>query len=212
MKTVKFDTKDSYTDYGLYLQPYTIPMPDIKSNYIDIAGADGTLDLTEVFGRVRFMDRTFTLDLRVFNLDQDFHSTITTFANAVHGKRVKITFSDDPGYYYYGRVDVDTVSPLVFVGVVTVFITAAPWKYKTNVTSVTEEVTTSKKITLTNDRMPTIPTITVDAEMSLAWGTNTVTLSAGTHTVLDLELQQGNTSITVTGTGTITFAYQEGAL
>lgn len=212
MKTVKFDTKDSYTDYGLYLQPYTIPMPDIKSNYIDIAGADGTLDLTEVFGRVRFMDRTFTLDLRAFDLDQDFHSTVTTFANAVHGKKVKMTFSDDPDYYYYGRVDVDTVSPLVFVGVITVFITAEPWKYKTNVTSVTEEVTTSKIITLTNDRMPTIPAITVSAEMSLAWGTYTVTLAAGTHTVLDLELQQGNTSITVTGAGTITFAYQEGAL
>lgn len=212
MKTVKFDTKDSYTDYGLYLQPYTIPMPDIKSNYVDIAGADGSLDLTEVFGRVRFMDRTFTLDLRAFDVDQDFHSTITTLANAVHGKKVKIVFSDDPNYYYYGRVDVDTVSPLVFVGVITVFITAEPWKYKTNVTSVTEEVTTSKIITLTNDRMPTIPTITVDAEMSLAWGTNTVTLSAGTHTVLDLELTQGDTKITVTGTGTITFSYQEGAL
>ena len=71
-------------------------------------------------------------------------------------------------------------------------------------------------MTLTNTRMPVVPSITVSAEMTLAFTISekdyTVTLPAGTHTIPALVLSEGDTEIGITGTGSATFTYRKGAL
>jgi len=74
----------------------------------------------------------------------------------------------------------------------------------------------SATVTLTNTRMSVVPTITISAEMTIAFTIGevvyTINLSAGTHIVLSLVLIEGDTEVEITGTGSITFTYQKGAL
>lgn len=71
-------------------------------------------------------------------------------------------------------------------------------------------------ISLTNDYMPMVPTVTATAETALSWkvGTDTFrkSVSAGTWMFPELELQQGANSITISGSSTTTFHYREGRL
>ena len=71
-------------------------------------------------------------------------------------------------------------------------------------------------MTLTNTRMPVVPTITVSAEMTLTFtivGKDySVTLPAGTHTIPSLVLMEGDTKIEIFGTGRVTFTYRKGTL
>jgi predicted phage tail component-like protein len=209
---VTIGTKHSKTDWGMLMAIREIPLPLPKTNYVEIPGRDGYIDLTEVFGQVYFNDREFTITLHKLDTSRQWDALVTQIANYIHGKKLKITFDADPNYYHCGRCSIDRLLASIMVGTLTINCVTEPYKYKQQPTTVTEAVSTSKEITLVNSRMPAIPSITVDAEMTLAWGTKTTTLAAGTYKVLDLVLAEGNNVITVTGTGNITFTYQEGAL
>ncbi len=209
---VTIGEKHSFNDWGTRLSTMSITLPLPKTNYVDIPGRDGPLDLTEVFGQVNYYNRDFTIELTKLDATRKWETLITEIANYVHGKKLKITFDKDPDHYYYARCTVDRLSTSAMLGIITIYCNSDPYKYKQNLTVVEEAIDTSGTIILTNDRMPSIPTITVDAEMTLTWGDYEVTLSAGEHKLLDLVLEEGDNTISVSGTGTITFTYQEGAL
>ena len=209
---VTIGEKHSFNDWGTRLSTMSITLPLPKTNYVDVPGRDGPLDLTEVFGQVNYYNRDFTIELTKLDIARQWESLITEISNYVHGKKLKITFDKDSDYYYYARCTVDRLSTSAMLGIITIYCTADPYRYKQEQTVVEETIDTTGTITLTNDRMPSIPTITVDAEMTLTWGDYEVTLSAGEHKLLDLVLEEGDNTISVSGTGTITFTYQEGAL
>ena len=70
----------------------------------------------------------------------------------------------------------------------------------------------NETVTLTNGAMPVVPEITTTAQVTLAWGTNSVTLSAGTYRVAGLELEEGETELTITGSANVTIKYRQGRL
>jgi hypothetical protein len=64
-----------------------------------------------------------------------------------------------------------------------------------------------------NERMSTVPTITVDGNVLLSFGDiQSLALSSGTHQYPDIKFVAGDNQIVCSGTGTITFTYQEGSL
>ena len=48
MQTVTFGTKNSYDDFGLILTDKDIGFPEPKLEEVDVIGADGVIDLSEV--------------------------------------------------------------------------------------------------------------------------------------------------------------------
>ena len=135
--------------------------------------------------------------------------------NAIQGQQLNIILDEDPDWYYIGRVELDSPSydgTWVFNIIGTVY----PYKLKTNVTEVTASLTTSDtELTLSCDRRPVVPTITVSAETVLTWGTSSYTISAGSRRIPGIRLTQGVHTLnarTTAGTGTITVSYQEGSL
>jgi hypothetical protein len=91
-----------------------------------------------------------------------------------------------------------------------------PYKLEQFETAITVLPTGTATVTLTNTRMPVVPTITTSAEMTLtitiAGVVYTINLAAGSHVVPLLVLTEGDTEIGITGTGSITFTYRKGAL
>ena len=213
MSDIRFGTKWARADYGLIVAPYAIPMPEPQMNFVEIPGRDGALDLSEAFGTVRYTDRIIPLTLYA---RAPFDATLSAFAADVHGRRMSVIFDRDPTYYYDARVTVEDVERHAGYCELSLECRARPYKMEHFETTITVLPTASTTVTLTNTRMPVVPTITVSAGMTLTFtllGKDyTVNLSAGTHIIPSLVLMEGDTEIEITGTGRITFTYRKGAL
>ena len=213
MSDIRFGTKWAHADYGLIVAPYAIPMPEPQTNFVEIPGRDGTLDLSEAFGTIRYADRVIPLTLYA---RAPFDVLISSLAADVHGRRINVIFDRDPTYYYDARITVEDVERHAGYCELSLECRAKPYKLEHFETAVTVLPTGSTTVTLTNTRMPVVPSITVSAEMTLAFTISekdySVTLTAGTHTIPALVLSEGDTEIGITGTGSVTFAYRKGAL
>ena len=213
MSDIRFGTKWAHADYGLIVAPYAIPMPEPQTNFVEIPGRDGALDLSEAFGAVRYADRIIPLTLYA---RAPFDALISAFAADVHGRRMNMIFDRDPTFYYDARVTVEDVERHAGYCELSLKCRAKPYKLEHFETMITDLPTGSATVTLTNTRMPVVPVITVSAEMTLAFTISgkdySVTLPAGTQTVPSLVLMERDTEIGITGTGSITFTYRKGAL
>ncbi|MEA5048777.1 MAG: hypothetical protein VB034_09240 [Eubacteriales bacterium] len=213
MSDIRFGTKWAHADYGLVVAPYAIPMPEPQTNFVEILGRDGALDLSEAFGTARYSDRTISLTLFV---RAPFDTLVSTFAVDVHGRRMNVIFDRDPTFYYDGRITIEDVERHWGYCELSLECRAKPYKLEHFETTITVLPTGSASVTLSNSRMPVVPSITISAEMTLAFTINekvySVTLPAGTHTIPSLVLSAGDTKIGITGTGSATFTYRKGTL
>ena len=213
MSDIRFGTKWAHADNGLIVAPYAIPMPEPQTNFVEIPGRDGALDLSEAFGTVRYADRVIPLTLYA---RAPFDTLISVFAADVHGRRMNVIFDRDPTYYYDARVTVEDVERHAGYYELSLECRAKPYKLEHFETTITVLPTGIASVTLTNTRMPVVPSITVSAEMTLTYTLNekeyTVNLAAGSHIIPSLVLLEGDTVIGITGTGRITFTYRKGAL
>lgn len=211
MKGIKFDNVHSYDDLNLVLSEVNIPPATAKTNFVDIPGGDGSVDLTEALGEVKFEDRECRFTFTVFP-HENFEVKKRLVSNQLNGKRCKITLDKDPGYYWLGRCSIDEYASDKNLHKIVVGAVVAPYKLKTNATKVV--VQSGNKVTgrLANGRKTVVPTITCTAEATIVFNGNTITLNAGTHKNLIITLMEGNNTVTVTSTGTTTFNYQEGDL
>ena len=213
MSDIRFGTIWARADYGLIVAPYVIPMPEPQTNFVEIPGRDGALDLSEAFGTIRYADRIIELTLYA---RAPFDALVSALAADVHGRRMNVIFDRDPTYYYDARVTVEDVERHLGYCELSLKCRAKPYKLEHFETTITVLPSGIATVTLTNTRMPVVPTITTSAEMTLTFTIGgkdySVTLSAGTHTIPSLVLLEGDTEIGITGTGSATFAYRKGAL
>lgn len=192
-----------------------MPPAKPKTTYIDIPGADGSLDLSEVHGEVRFSDRenkyTFTMHP---SEEMTWEEKMTEVSNLLHGRRFRMTLDKDEDYFWDVRASVDSYKSNKYLHQIVISVKAMPYKFKQNITRrVFELSSTPKSIVLVNGRKSICPSIECSANNTVvAFGGSSFNLSAGTHEILDIQLAEGINTLTVSGSGTITFSYQEGDL
>lgn len=217
---VYIDGKDTYTEYGLLLASKTISLPKVRTNMIDVPGRDGLIDASDALtGEATYKNRTIKLELiGVPSLNgKDWPSEISDFCNTVHGKRVKVKFSEDTDHYYSGRCSAGDVKLNKIKQTIHVTVDCDPWKYKIERTTVSRSDlgTAYKQLALPNESRPVIPTITVAQDTVLLWGGNTINVSAGDHILPAIRLAAGNNILkakVASGTGSITVTYQEASM
>ena len=213
MYGVTFGDYHSYDDLDLILASKEIGAPEPKTETIDIPGGDGELDFTKFSGTVRYKNRQLIFKFFYIGERSTFADKFSEVQNAIHGKKLKITLDDDPNHYYFGRCTVDRWKVDKSIGKITVEANCEPYKYKNSVTTVSQSITSSGTISLTNLKKSVVPTISTTAAVTIAWTGGSASLSAGNDQIIeDLVLREGTTGITVTGTATVTFKYQEGEL
>ena len=215
MKGVYFGEIHSYNDLNLILAPFTPAPAKPQTNFLKVPGRDGSLDLTEAHGEVKYDSRDFQF---LFTVDPDdgmtFDEKVSQVSNALNGKRCKITLDRDPEYYWAGRCVVDKYAQKKNMGQITVKATVDPYKLKQSVTVETVALSSSEKtVSLENGRLPVVPLIECTNDNTfVSFGGNTHKLNAGTHKVLDIRFIEGINELTAKGTGTIKFTWQEGEL
>lgn len=64
MNGITFGTKHTYDDWGLVLTNKALGLPTPKTSSVDIEGADGVIDTSEVLcGEIKFNNRILELNL-----------------------------------------------------------------------------------------------------------------------------------------------------
>lgn len=217
---VRFGDIHSFEDLDLILASASIPPALPKTNYIDISGGDGALDLTEANGRVTYSDRdgckfTFVMNPAGDLSESAFETKKTQVSDAINGIYFeRIVLDKDPEFFYSGRCEVSEYLSDKRVRKIVVLARLAPYKYKINMTVVKCVLDgTKKNIILENSRKTVSPTVSCTADNTLiVCGDTSVALNRGTHIVLDIQLTKGDNLVEVTGTGEVTFSYREGEL
>lgn len=204
--------------YGLcLLADVVIPAPALREARYTIPGMDGSLDVSRALtGEPVFDDVEVPFTVFGKKPDNELCPIRAQLRNDYHGKRVKVTFPEDTEHYFEGTLKIGETSGYNS-GEIPMTLTAGPWRYKLTPTTVTRTDlgTAYKQLSLSNERRPTIPTITVAQDTTLLWGGSTKALSAGTYRRADIRLQAGANILkakVTSGTGSITVEYQEASL
>lgn len=241
MHGVTFGTKHSYNDWGLLLKSRpTISPPEPKTIYVDIPGADGSIDLTEsLTGEVSYKNRTISCEFVVMK-DRIYWSEIySNILDYLHGKKMKIILDEDPAYYYIGRLNVNEWKSDKKTSSIVVEGNVEPYKYE--ITSSTEDwiwdsfnfesgiilpklneitITDSWDLNFQNTRKSIIPTFTVistngegmTASVSNNKGIVNLTLPDGVTKNPTFILCEGSNTISIRGNGTVTVDFRRARL
>lgn len=130
MHTVTFGSYRSYDDLHLILSSKTIGAPVPKVETIDLPGGDGVLDLTEFFDGTKYANRQLSFDFSTMVHPSQFMQQFSTVQNLLHGRKMDIYLSDDPGWYYTGRLSVNAWKADRNIGRFTVDCDCEPFKHR----------------------------------------------------------------------------------
>lgn len=214
-KGISFGDVHSYYDLNLFLSDSDIKPAKPKTNYVDIPGGDGSVDLTEAHGEVKFYDRDCKFTFTMNPLDAGtWEEKKTEVSNILNGRIFKITLDKDDEFYYLGRCEVNDYLSDKNIKQIVVTAKVKPYKFKQDETSRMFELSENETtVNVTNGRKPVIPFIVCSNDnTNITFGTATFNLSAGEHKILDIQFTEGNNQLILSGTGTVTFLFQEGEL
>lgn len=201
-------------DLGIVCEKVIIGLPSVRKILRAIPYRDGNLDYTDALGTPALSNRDITIQCGIRITDSVMQSS--DIINALHGRRMKIVLSNDPSFYYIGRISVSPFDICAKIGHFTLQCDCDPWKMCLEKTTVETEITdTYRTIELLNMARSVYPRVTVSAETSIKIGDSTVSVSPGSNILLELLLESGVTKVevkTATGTGNIRFEYEEGCL
>lgn len=214
MKGITFGNYHSYDDLHLILKSKEIGAPQVKTQKINIEGADSALDLTEFFGDVKYEDVTHRFNFSTIVSQADFLSLYSTIKNALHGRKMRIILDDDPLFYWIGRLSVSKFTNEKNIGIISIEADCEPYKYLLNKTVVELTVNGEFVAQVPNSRKRVVPEVKVASTgtVRIVYQGNIWDLGSGSYTLPELELAEGNNEIALTGTGTVTLTYQEAKL
>ena len=212
MKGIRFGSYHTYDDFNLILSQKTIGAPSPKTETIDIPGGDGVLDLTGFFGEVKYNNRKLSFDFSTMVPQAQFMDLFSEVQNALHGQKLQIVLDDDPEWYYTGRITVSDWKADRNIGKLSIDCDCEPYKTKLAETVVTKQVNGETMVILQNSNKTVVPTIDITGEISLNYGTNFYTLTAGRYDLPAVRLAKGDNTILLSGAGTASFRYRERGL
>ena len=209
------DKYNTWYDWGLILTKKSITPPDPKTNYVDIDGMSGSLDLSEsLTGEITYKDRTISASFwtdKGSRKDREVLLKNITFA--LHGKKIKIIEPDDPSHYFYGRVKIKSYSNNLAYMEFTIEATCEPWRYALADTVRHIDVNGDTDVVIHNHGVKSVsPVIKVNGSVTVIYNNARVSLTNGSYKISDIKLRRGVNIIGLSGAGKVTFTYKEADL
>ncbi|MGN1480573.1 hypothetical protein [Porcipelethomonas sp.] len=135
-KGVKFGDKHT-SDYGIILSHKSIDAPAPKTETVDIPGADGSIDMTEYFGDVKYKNRKLKFEFSTSKSGGELLETYSAMLGDLHGRHFdSIILDDDPDYKYTGRVTNITLTENSGISGIAVECDCEPYKLSVTLNSV----------------------------------------------------------------------------
>ena len=228
------------TDWGLAIgnNDY-IGDVEQENYYIDVPGADGFLDFSEVTtGRRIFKSRPIQIKLGGKKPRNDWDLIISDLRNKIEGRKIRVIFDNDAGYYWTGRAAVKDFDRNREIGTFTLSIPKAdPYKYSIvestedwlwdpfdfeegiidEGTRITLDANVSTQShTILADNTPFVPVIHVDrmGDTGIVMTVNGErhTLLKGKNRFADIVVYQDDITLVFEGKGELTVEYRRRSL
>lgn len=230
MEGVTFGEKHSYNDFGLILTDTAISLPDPKLKMIELPGADGMIDLTEVLtDEVKYNNRVISFSFTVVDDIATWPALLSEIANYLHGRRMRIVRDVDENYYYEGRCAINEFKTDRSLAFLVIDCDVEPYKMTkdsvlnywlwdpfrfTDGIVLTSTVTVSGILEVTAPNLKKIvsPTFTCSVPMTVTFESETYQLPKGTSTIMEIRLKEGDNILTFKGNGTVSVDYKGGSL
>ena len=211
------DKFNTWYDWCLILTAKDVTPPEPKTNYVNIDGMNGTLDLSEsLTGEITYNDRTVTATFWTSEGSyKDREKLLRDIVSCLHGKKIKIIEPDDPEHYFYGRVKIVSKINILAYAEFSIECTCEPWRYSIEDTFRTFDVNSTlvNNLVINNQGIKTLtPDIEVVGAIDITYGDSKISLIDGVYKISDIRLKQGVNVIGVSGNGSVTFKYKEADL
>ena len=219
-RTVKIGSYDTAL-HGWTLTSCVLSAPEIKSNYVDKPGGDGSWDLSTAMtdGIPRYKNRTLTLKFECSkDTRTDRENLLNNMVDQLDGFEWPIVLPDRPTYYLKGRVHIAENQSSPAYAAITITANVEPWFYaeRETIVELDAPITASTETAIfqlwNNGRRVVSPLLTVDGKANLSFKGNRTTLTTGTYEWPALQLWPGMSEIGYLGEGTLTFTYREAVL
>ena len=194
---ISFGNIHSFYDLNLILSGSEIPPAKPKTTYVDIPGADGSVDLTEANGEVKFYDRdckfTFTMNPSDDLSDVAFEEKKTEVSNLLNGREFKITLDKDDGFYYLGRCEVSEYLSNKRLRQIVITAKVKPYKFKQKVTGISFELSGKEQVvTIKNSRKSVSPEIlSSGGDVTIVFNGTSYNPEFGLHKALGIVFVEG---------------------
>lgn len=202
-----FGDKHSTDDYEAIMNYARITTPTVKENYVDVPGGNSSLDLTEAVSGVTFNDGQISFKFTFFDADGR-----DKMKNDLHGKRMHIILEREPEYFYDGRLSCREGDYAGNIYELYIDARISPYKQQRQLTVHLEEIDSEKEIILFNDRMPSMPRLTVKGCMTITYCGYSYLLSDGAYEIPEITLSNGINRIHVTGEGSLLIQWRRGKI
>lgn len=129
--SITFGQKNTWDDWHIVPSSRpTFSTPEVKTNYIDIPGADGSIDITEaLMRRPTYSNREGDFEFIVVNDYGIWTERYSEIMEYLHGKTMKMFLEDDPLYYYQGRLSMNEWKSDQNWSTITIHYNVEPYKY-----------------------------------------------------------------------------------
>lgn len=215
LRGVKIDYIDTLTDFGLaVLADIKIETPKLKTNYINVPGANGALNLSNYpQGRPTFEMRHITFTLFKGVDDLSLWASYKELLVRFHGREVTVKLpTDNYAYEYKGVIQFGDVTGFNS-GKITADLYADPVKYQDIERTIDVSDGEAHKMLLTNFGTESFLTVSSDGDVLVADENEEqiyVSMSAVTDHVIDTyPIPFGRSLIYVAGEGNVTVKYKE---
>lgn len=119
-----------------HLIPSSRPLfnpPEVKTQYVDIPGGNGQIDLTEaLIGYPVYKNRTGSIEFYVQNGYGDWAERYSEIMNFLHGQDFKAFLEDDIYFLYKGRFDINQWKSDQYWSLITIDYSVYPYKKERN--------------------------------------------------------------------------------
>lgn len=105
--------------------------PSPKTNYVEVPGANGKLDLSQVLtGYPLYSNRTGSIEFVVMNDFRHWQQAYTDIMTTVHNRKLYCVYEEDPEYYYVGRWSVQNWTSAEGHSKITLSYDLEPFKWR----------------------------------------------------------------------------------
>lgn len=203
-----FGRKFSRDDYNAIMNYARITPPAPKTIYVDIAGGNSVIDLTEAVGGVVFEDGNIEFKFTLFSRD-----AAERMKNDLHGRRMDIILQREPEYVYDGRLSVMKLDQDGRTYEMYISAKVRPYKVERQECTHIEDLDgRDKEVLLDNDVMPAMLEIKVEGDVQLTYDGSRYRLKTGEYRIPEVTLFEGLNRVRLSGTGSIKFIYRKGKL
>lgn len=232
---VTFNGKHSFNHYHLLptAAPYIAP-PAVKSFYVDIPGADGSLDLTEALtGFPTYGNRNGEFNFLIYANKDEWHTIYNKIVYDLNGKQVKVILDEESDFYYKGRLTVGAPNFQKVKGLIKItgvfdaerYVNGDysgidwlwnPFDFENGIAREYSHVKirNSKTVTLIGSDLIVCPKFTVESgSLAVSVDGNTYQLHTGDNILLEVLIGQNEEKdVTFIGKGVVTITYRVGGV